>query len=309
MPKHYIPSGIIAVGSKMNGAVFMLFDITNAEISLATVFHKPPLATLFWGVGGFENAKVRNGRIGYNPDLQFNRLFRVGFNINIAVGAECSSHKAIVASNFTFVYNHILCKRSAQSKTKQEYKQILLHGKNFRQKYKKIMDPLSEIKKSIKGMLSKNGSFACFTAKVKSVNGETCEVELDGMKLTDVRLRAVVNGENSKILVTPKTDSYVLVADMSGDLSQLAVIGFSEVDKIEIDATDKIIFNGGNNKGLVKVEPMVKWMQKVYNDLQTLIGLLRNSSVAGNNAPLAITFTPTTPSPAIDDFQNKDITH
>ena len=171
------------------------------------------------------------------------------------------------------------------------------------------MDPLSEIRKSIKGMSSKGGSFACFTAKVLRVNGDTCDVELEGMKLTDVRLRAVVNGENSKILVTPKTESYVLVADLSGDLSQLAVIGFSEVEKIEIDANDKIIFNGGNNKGLVKVEPMVNWMQKVYNDLQTLIGLLQDSLVAGNNAPLAITFTPTTPSPAIDDFQNKDITH
>jgi hypothetical protein len=171
------------------------------------------------------------------------------------------------------------------------------------------MDPLSEIREKIKRIANGNGSFTCFTAKVTSVDGETCDVELEGMKLTDVRLRAVMNGEDSKILVTPKIGSHVLVVDLSGNLSQLAVVGYSEVEKIEIDATDHIILNGGNNKGLVKVEPMVKWMQKVYNDLQTLIGLLQNSLVAGNNAPLAITFTPTTPSPAIDDFQNKDITH
>lgn len=144
MPKHYIPSGIIAVGGKVNGTVFMLFDITNAEISLAAVFHKPPFATLFWSIGGFENAKVRNGGVGYNPDLQFNRLFRVGFNIDIAVGTECSSHKAIVTSYYAFVNNNILCKRYANGKPQQEYKQRFLHGKNFRQKYKKIMDQLSE---------------------------------------------------------------------------------------------------------------------------------------------------------------------
>lgn len=172
------------------------------------------------------------------------------------------------------------------------------------------MNPLSEIKESIQKMASKGGAGIVFTAKVKSVQANTtCTVDLDGLTVSDVRLRAVVNGETSKILVTPKTGSHVLVADLSGDLSQLAVVGYSEVEKIEVDANDKIIFNGGENKGLVKVESMVDWMQKVYNDLQTLVGLLSSSAVAGNGANLAITFSPTTPSPNIDDFQNKDVKH
>ena len=172
------------------------------------------------------------------------------------------------------------------------------------------MNPLSEIKESIQKMASKGGAGIVFTAKVKSVQANTtCTVELEGLTVSDVRLRAVVNSENSKILVTPKTGSHVLVADLSGDLSQLAVVGYSEVEKIEVDANDEIVFNGGENKGLVKVESMVDWMQKVYNDLQTLVGLLSSSSVAGNGANLAITFSPTTPSPNIDDFQNKDVKH
>ena len=171
------------------------------------------------------------------------------------------------------------------------------------------MDPLSEIKESLQKIASKGGAGIVFTAKVKSVDGETCNVELEGLTMSDVRLRAVVNGETSKILVTPKTGSHVLVADLSGDLSQLAVVGYSEVEKIEVDANDEIVFNGGENKGLVKVESMVDWMQKVYNDLQTLVGLLSSSAVAGNGANLAITFSPTTPSPNIDDFQNKDVKH
>ena len=71
------------------------------------------------------------------------------------------------------------------------------------------MDPLSEIREKIKRIANGNGSFTCFTAKVTSVDGETCDVELEGMKLTDVRLRAVMNGEDSKILVTPKIGSHV----------------------------------------------------------------------------------------------------
>ena len=169
------------------------------------------------------------------------------------------------------------------------------------------MNPLSEIRKSIKGMTSGNGRL--FTAKVLSADGETCCVEIDGLVVSDVQLRAVVNGEESGILITPKTGSYVTVADLSGDLTRIMVVGFSEVEKIEVNADDKIIFNGGQNKGLVKVEKMVNWMQKVYNDLQTLTVLLSSSPVVGNGAPLGIVFTQTTPSPVIDDFQNKDITH
>lgn len=125
------------------------------------------------------------------------------------------------------------------------------------------MDPLSEIREKIKRIANGNGSFTCFTAKVTSVDGETCDVELEGMKLTDVRLRAVMNGEDSKILVTPKIGSHVLVVDLSGNLSQLAVVGYSEVEKIEIDATDKIIFNGGNNKGLIQIEKLTQKLNEL----------------------------------------------
>jgi len=172
------------------------------------------------------------------------------------------------------------------------------------------MDPLSEIRKSIRSMSSGDGSASIFTAKVLSTDGDTCCVDVEGLVVSDVRLRAVVNGEESGILVTPKTDSYVTVADLSGGrLTRCVLIGYSEAEKIEVNADDKIIFNGGENHGLVKVEEMVNWMRKVYNDLQTLTTLLSGSAVVGNGEPLGITFTPTTPSPDIDNFQNKDITH
>lgn len=51
----------------------------------------------------------------------------------------------------------------------------------------------------------------CFTAKVKSVDGEVCTIEIDGLQLSDVRLRAVVNSNKEKILITPRKDSCVLV--------------------------------------------------------------------------------------------------
>lgn len=114
MPKHDIPSGIITVGGEMNGTVFPFFDITDAEVSLAAVFYKTPFPTLLRSVCGFVNTKVCYGRIGYYSNLQMHWFFRVGFNVNIAVCAECLFHKAIVASYLAFVNDNILCFQGAQ---------------------------------------------------------------------------------------------------------------------------------------------------------------------------------------------------
>ena len=58
------------------------------------------------------------------------------------------------------------------------------------------------------------------------------------------------------MLLTPKIGSFVLVADLSGgDLSDMAVVMFSEVEKI--------IINGGNNGGLVKINDLVNQLKMI----------------------------------------------
>ena len=89
------------------------------------------------------------------------------------------------------------------------------------------MDDLSKIKRSIR-RIAGGGSRWCFTAKVKSVDGEVCSVETEGLTLTDVRLRAVVNNNKEKILITPKKDSCVLVYDMTmGLMRDFVVVSYS----------------------------------------------------------------------------------
>ena len=171
------------------------------------------------------------------------------------------------------------------------------------------MDPLSEIRKSIRGMATRTGKSGCFTAKVKAVNGETCSVELDGLTLTDVRLRAVVNGENSKILVTPKTDSYVLIADLSGNLSQLVVVGYSEVEKIEIDAENKIIFNGGNNHGLVNIDDLTQKLNELVNTFNSHTHNVKTTGTAA--AQSGTSAVPSTEASQFDKsfYEDTNITH
>ncbi|MBR6132035.1 MAG: hypothetical protein IKQ20_09280 [Bacteroidales bacterium] len=128
------------------------------------------------------------------------------------------------------------------------------------------MNPLSEIRKSIKGMAS--GSGGLFTAKVLSADGEKCCVDIDGLVVSDVQLRAVVNGEESGILITPKTGSYVTVADLSGDLTRIVVVGFSEVESIKI--------NGGQLGGLVKIEKLVDRLNYIENKIGALMDIFND---------------------------------
>lgn len=148
-----------------------------------------------------------------------------------------------------------------------------------------------------------------FTAKVLSTDGETCCVDIDGLVVSDVRLRAVVNGEESGVLITPKTGSYVTVADLSGDLTRLTVVGFSEVEKIEANADDKIVFNGGQNKGLIQIERLTQKLNDLVNTFNQHVHMV--STTGGPTAQSGTSQPPTSPAGSFDksDYEDTKVTH
>ncbi len=104
---------------------------------------------------------------------------------------------------------------------------------------------------------------AIFTAQVRRVSGTTCTVDVDGLELSDVRLCPVIDSRRTQLLITPKTDSMVLVADLSmGDLTDLAVVHFGETEKIEI--------HGGSLGGLVKIDDLTRRLNAIERDLNTV---------------------------------------
>lgn len=104
---------------------------------------------------------------------------------------------------------------------------------------------------------------ALILAKVKNVDGKTCTVTIDELELADVRLRAVVNDEESGIVITPTVGSFVMITDLSnGDKRDWAVVMYSEIDKIEI--------NGGKNGGLIKIEDLVSRLNAIEDDINNL---------------------------------------
>lgn len=181
------------------------------------------------------------------------------------------------------------------------------------------MDIYGKIAQKIKEIAGTDNTMpSFFTAKVKAVNGQTCDVLIGDLELTGVRLRSVINSSNQMLLITPVLNSQVVVADLSaGKLRELVVIEYSEIKEywLKIEETtlkvtaEGIELNGSGASGLIKVNDLISWMAKVNADLSTLQSLLSLSTVAGNGAPLGIVFNPTTNAPTADEISNNKVKH
>lgn len=121
------------------------------------------------------------------------------------------------------------------------------------------MRNIDDIKDAIRTISKvRDGGTLHFVGKVKSVEGETCTVDVEGVEIDGVRLTAVNDGTAEKLLITPKTDSYVLMTDLSGgELRDLVVIVYTQTESIE-STCGQITLNGGNNGGLINIESLQK---------------------------------------------------
>lgn len=154
-----------------------------------------------------------------------------------------------------------------------------------------------------------------YVCTVVSVDGAKCNaMPIDGTaEFADVRLNAVTSG-SAGVIITPLVNSIVVVNQISSVDSYVSQ--FSEIEKIEIEIGDfKIVLNGNEmvfnegTLGLVKVNKMVEWMQKVSTDLTTLQTQLASHPVAGNGVALALVFNPTASSPSVSQFEDTKIKH
>ncbi|MCQ2351261.1 MAG: hypothetical protein MJ003_04730 [Paludibacteraceae bacterium] len=158
------------------------------------------------------------------------------------------------------------------------------------------MDVYSKIKNSIKEM-GGNLLPGLKIAKVVSCSGYTCTVQIDTIQLKDVRLRAVINNNEDKVLLTPKTGSYVLVYDMSdGKMRDLVVMSCSEVEKIEIKTENTTVdidkngvsINGGNLGGLVKISELTNKLNAIENDINSLKNAMQGWTPSPNDGGAAL---------------------
>lgn len=174
------------------------------------------------------------------------------------------------------------------------------------------------------------------TGKVKEVNLDnfTCDVVPadGGAPLFDVRLQAMIDTNDKGIVILPKLNTSVIIAQIGNDDNQWFVVQYTEIDKIlvkspkfsleanftdsgtgvkinidnkmkinfdkdnlTIDANGTVTFNGGANGGLVVADSITTETNKVItrvNALQTIL----TSFIVGYNAHLP---TPVTPMPPV----------
>ena len=174
------------------------------------------------------------------------------------------------------------------------------------------------IRELIQAMAREGLQIHCKVCTVDAVDEQARTVDCtpidESAPLPGVNLQAN-QGSKEGVVMIPAVESYVVVAFLSG--ATAVVVLCDKIDKmlfktgnitVEI-AEQGIVLNDGALGGLVKVESMVGWMQKVYSDLQTLQSLLAIAPVAGNGAPLGAVFTPSTPAPVAGNFENEKVKH
>jgi hypothetical protein len=127
-----------------------------------------------------------------------------------------------------------------------------------------------------------------YVGNVESIdeNNLTCKVKLNlEVSIPDVRLKATIDGDKG-FYVLPKKGSQVIVGELEGGVDY-CLLQASEIDKVifkignitfEADK-DKIVMNGGNNYGMVKVKELTQKMNAIETKLNNLISLCKAQKV------------------------------
>lgn len=140
------------------------------------------------------------------------------------------------------------------------------------------MDKLSQLKTNFQKMVGANPNYPV-DAIVRSIQDDTCTVEIDGLELSDVRLKATADGSDT-LLVIPAINSNVLLLSSDGSIDNLTVIKADKAQKIifkqnglhvEIDSTD----------GKVSIKNSSISLFDIFQALATLLKQLKVYTPAG----------------------------
>lgn len=161
------------------------------------------------------------------------------------------------------------------------------------------MDTPAQIKALIKQIVGANPNLP-ITGKVISVEGESCTVQLiSGLKVSDVKLKATINGQDDFILVTPKEGTSVIMLSSTGDLNNLTVIKADQFEKMEIRQGGLIILVDSSD-GKISIKNESVTLKEILTDLATLLKSIKvYTGVGPSGTPLPDSVL------AIESFESK----
>ena len=155
------------------------------------------------------------------------------------------------------------------------------------------MDQYKELATLIKQASSGGSRVTILQGIVKEVSGVTCTVEIGSLTVSDVRLRASEKQEETQILITPAIGSAVILASLSGDMTNLVVVA--------VDVAESITINGGKLGGLINIEALTA-------KLNELVQVFNSHTHTAPNGP---TTPPTTSANQLQrkDYEDEKIKH
>lgn len=153
------------------------------------------------------------------------------------------------------------------------------------------MDSYRELAERLKGFIPQN-THIC-QGIVSKVDGITCTVEIGGLSVPGVRLRATEMETDDALLVVPKIGSAVIVGSLTGNLDELVVL--------VVDRAESVTFNGGKLGGMVNVAGLTKKINTLIDALNTHTHPTPN----GLSSPPASQFVKFNKS----DYEDKKVTH
>jgi hypothetical protein len=146
------------------------------------------------------------------------------------------------------------------------------------------MDKARELNEAFRNMFPQPTVIT--TAEVVSVEGDTCTVKFgDGLDVPGVRLRATADNIKTKLLITPRIGSFVLIGSQSGDFRDGNVLQVEEPDTITVTA-DKMNIVIDVPSGKISVDNNDVSLFDLLQQLQNIITNLKVTTPAGPSTNL-----------------------
>lgn len=155
-------------------------------------------------------------------------------------------------------------------------------------------------------------SLACNVLEVDEDKRTITAEPINGnAQIYDVRLQSELSASEG-LVIFPKVNSVVIVTFINSMAGFVSL--FTEIERVVLDC-EEIAINGGDNKGLVKVEPLtdkINTLENELNNLKTLLAswvpvatdggaALKTVLTSWFNSQITITLE--------DDLENKKVTH
>jgi N-acetylmuramic acid 6-phosphate (MurNAc-6-P) etherase len=167
------------------------------------------------------------------------------------------------------------------------------------------MDIAKEIRAVIKD-IAKSNNVLLFNATVKSVEGDVCTVVYKDIELTDIKLTALKDGSETKLLIIPAQDSDVTVIDTTGELRDCFILKYSEIEEI--------VVNGGKLGGLINVQDLVDKINACEDKVNDILSTLKTVVIPlapSGSYPLSTDFATimSLDNTTVDDIEDPKIKH